>query len=238
MCDRLMLCRNPADMGEGDRMAMALTDDQRWRIGMNKAASTVSLVLLWVLAAGCESQGTKARVHLRVFEVPTQVLRLHMPDRSPRKLSDSAYFVSVVTPSDLDAMLRSQGANPRLLAESTRVINDWPAVPDTWVYAPAYAGMRLDTICAGGGVGYLGVRERGGHLDVHLDYMVDHRGPQGQKLVDSKIFYEYRYPEGQVLLFHTPASGSEGAPQQHVIAFEVTRENATNQQPPDVLAYR
>ncbi len=213
---------------------------------MNKAASTISLVLLWVLAAGCESQGTKARVHLRVFEVPTQVLRLHMSDRSPRKLSDSAYFVSVVTRGDLDAMLQSPGASPRMLAESTRVINDWPALADTWVYSPAYAGMRLDTICSGGGVGYLGVREQGGHLEVHLDYLVNHRGPQGQKLVESKIFYEYRYPEGQVLLFHAPANDSGQAPQQHVIAFEVTRENGTplngtpasNRQPPDVLAYR
>jgi hypothetical protein len=213
---------------------------------MNKAAAMISLVLLWVLAAGCESQGTKARVHLRVFEVPTQVLRLHMSDRSPRKLSDSAYYVSVVTPRDLDALLQSPGANPRMLAESTRVINDWPAVADTWVYSPAYAGMRLDTICSGGGVGYLGVREQFGHLEVHLDYLVNHRGPHGQKLVESKIFYEYRYPEGQVLLFHAPANASDEAPQQHVIAFEVKREGVTplngtpasNRQPPDVLAYR
>ncbi len=194
---------------------------------MNKAALTTSLVLLWVLAAGCESQGTKARVHLRVFEVPTQVLRLHMSDRSPQKLADSAYYVSVVAPRDLDAMLRSPGASPRLLTESTRVINDWPAVADTWVYAPAYAGMRLDTICSGGGAGYLGVREQFGQLQVHLDYMVNHRGPQGEKLVESKIFYERGYPEGQVLLFHAPANASNEAPQQHVIAFEVTRENPT-----------
>ena len=181
-----------------------------------------------------------------MFEVPTQVLRLHMSDQHPRKLSDSAYFVSVVTLGDLDAMLQSPGANPRMLTESTRIINDWPEVADTWVYSPAYAGMRLDTICTGGGVGYLGVRDQGGHLEVHLDYLVNHRGPQGQKLVDSKIFYQYRYPEGQVLLFHTAANASDEAPQQHVIAFEVTREDATppsgtatsNGPSPDVLAYR
>jgi len=227
-------------------MTIALTCDQKWRIGMKKAAPTILLILLWVLAAGCESQGTKARVHLRVFEVPTQVLRLHMSDRSPRKLSDSAYFVSVVTPSNLDAMLQYQGVNSRLLADSTRVINDWPAVADTWVYSPTYAGMRLDTICTGGGAGYLGVREQGGQLEVHLDYLVNHRGPQGQKLVESKIFYEYRYPEGQVLLFHAPANASGEAPQQHVIAFEVTREDAvplngtpgSDQQPSNVLGYR
>ena len=213
---------------------------------MKKVAAVMSLLSLWVLATGCESQGTQARVHLRVFEVPTQVLRLHLSERSPRKLSDSAYFVSVVTPNDLDAMLRSPGANPRLLTESTRVINDWPAVADTWVYSPVYPGMRLDTICTGGGAGYLGVREQSGHLQVHLDYMVNHRGPQGQKLVESKIFYEYRFPEGQVLLFHTSANAANEAPQQHVIAFEVTRENpaplygapASNEQPSNVLGYR
>ena len=213
---------------------------------MKKAATVMSLLSLWVLAAGCESQATKARVHLRVFEVPTQVLRLHMSDQAPRKLSDSAYFVSVVTTNDLNAILRAPGAAPRLLTESTRIINDWPEVADTWVYSPAYAGMRLDTICSGGGVGYLGVREQFGQLQVHLDYMVNHRGPRGEKLVESKIFYEQSYPEGQVLLFHAPASTAAGAPQQHVIAFEVTRENATpldgtpagNRPPPDVLAYR
>lgn len=213
---------------------------------MKKPAPIVSLVLLWVLAAGCGSQATKARVHLRVFEVPTQILRLHMSDRNPQKLADSAYYVSVVTRRNLDDMLRSPGASPRLLAESTRVINDWPEVADTWVYAPAYAGMRLDTICSGGGVGYLGVREQFGQLQVHLDYMVNHRGPQGQKRVESKIFYEHSYPEGQVLLFHAPANAPQEAPQQHVIAFEVTREStaplngtpASHGQPPDVLAYR
>jgi hypothetical protein len=213
---------------------------------MKKVASIVFLVLLWVLAAGCESQGTTARVHLRVFEVPTQVLRLHLSDRNPRKLSDSAYYVSVVTPRDLDAMLRSPGTGPRLLAESTRVVNDWPAVADTWVYAPSYAGMRLDTICNGGGVGYLGVREQFGHLEVHLDYMVNHRGPLGQKLVESKIFYEYRFPEGQVLLFHAPANVPDEAPQQHVIAFEITREDtkpltgtpASTLEPSEILGYR
>jgi hypothetical protein len=213
---------------------------------MKKAAAIMSLLSLWVLAAGCESQATKARVHLRVFEVPTQVLRLHMSDQNPRKLSDSAYFVSVVTTNDLNAILRSPGSAPRLLTESTRIINDWPAVADTWVYSPVYPGMRLDTICTGGGVGYLGVREQFGQLQVHLDYMVNHRGPRGEKLVESQIFYEHNYPEGQVLLFHAPASAADGAPQQHVIAFEVTRENAAplngtpagNQQPWDVLAYR
>ncbi len=207
---------------------------------MNKAAPTISLALLWVLAGGCESQPTKARVHLRVFEVPTQVLRLHMSDQNSRKLSDSAYYVSVVSPGDLEAMLRSPGVNPRLLADSTRIINDWPAVADTWVDSPTYAGVRLDSICTGGGVGYVGVRDQGGHLEVHLDYLVDHRGPQGQKLIESKIFYEYQYPEGQILLFHTPARASGEGQQEHAIAFEVTREDAapSQGQTPDVLAYR
>ena len=207
---------------------------------MNKAALTVSLALLWVLACGCESQPTKARVHLRVFEVPTQVLRLHTSDQNSRKLSDSAYFVSVVTRSDLNAMLQSPGAGPRLLADSTRIINDWPAVADTWVYSPTYAGVRLDSICTGGGVGYVGVRDQGGQLEVHLDYLVDHRGPQGQKLVESKIFYDYRFSEGQVLLFHAPENAPGEGPQQHVIAFEITREDAapSQGQAQDVLAYR
>jgi hypothetical protein len=214
---------------------------------MNKAALITSLVLLWVLTSGCESQATRARVRLRVFEVPTQVLRLHLSDRSPRKLSDSAYYVSVVSRRDLDALLQSAGTDSRLLADNTRIIDDWrPAAPDTWVYAPAYAGIRLDSISTGGGVGYLGVGDQGGQLLIHVDYLINHRGPQGQKLVESKIAYEDPYPEGQVLLFHAPANAPNEVPQQHVIAFEVMRENTTSPngtpastlQPSEILGYR
>jgi len=212
---------------------------------MNKTVPMISLLPLWVLAAGCENQGTQARVHLRVFEVPTQTLRLHTPEQNLYKLSHSAYLVSVVSPDDLHAMLRAPGASPRILAERTRVINDWPAVMDTWVYSPSYAGMGLDTICTGGGAGSLGVRERGRNLEVRLDYIVNHRGPQGQTLIESKIFYESYYPEGQVLLFHTPTNSPDETPRQHVIAFEITRENRMAvygaqdswRQPPDLRPY-
>ena len=227
-------------------MAITLTCDQKGRIGMNKAASTSSLLLLWVLAAGCQSQATQARVHLRVFEVPAEVLRFHTSDQNPHKLSDSAYSVSVVTCDALDVMLRFNGAPRRLLAERTRVINDWPAMADTWVYSPSYAGMGADSICTGGGVGSVGVRERGRNLEVRLDYLVNHRGPQGQRLIESKLFYEHDYPEGRVLLFHSPASAPDGSARQHIIAFEITRADPapvygtpnSMRQPPDVLAYR
>lgn len=203
---------------------------------MNKAASISSLLLLWVLAAGCQSQGTQAQIHLRVFEVPTHVLQQHASDQNSRKLWNSAYSVSVVSPNELQAMLRSTGATQHLLAERTRVINDWPAIPDTWVYSPNYAGMAQGDICAGDGVGSVGVREHFGNLEVRLDYLVSHRGTQGERLIESKLFYDRAYPEGQVLLFHTAADGSAESPQQHIIAFEITRENQTPG--PEVLAYR
>jgi len=206
---------------------------------MKKAASIVSLVLLWVFGTGCESQGTRAQIHVRVFEVPAQVLRLHTSSQSPRKLSDSAYCVSVVTPENLDALLQYNGTAQRLLAERTRVIEDWPAIADTWVYASSYAGRGADCLYTGGGVGSLGVRERGGNLQVRLDYMVNHRGPQGQRLIDSEIFYDHDYPEGQVLLFHAPLDAEDGSSERHVIAFEIERARpAPTYAPPEVLAYR
>jgi hypothetical protein len=241
---------DPADMVEGNRMPVALTCDHRWRIGMKKAAGIGLLLVLWVLAAGCRSEGTEARVHLRVFEVPTQVLRLHTADQRPQRLSNSAYVLSVVTPNELDAMLRTSGTNQRLLTERTRVISDWPAMADTWVYASGYAGRAPNGTNnhtgSGGGVGSLGVRERGRNLEVRLDYMVSHNNSQGQRLIDSQIFYEHSYPEGQVLLFHTPTNEGDGSSGQHVIAFEITRDDhmpafgATNsgRQTPEVLAYR
>ncbi len=213
---------------------------------MNKAVAVMSLLSLWVLAAGCGSQSTKARVHLRVFEVPTQVLRLHTGDEKPYKVADSKYALSIVNPNDLNAMLRSPASNSHLLAENTRVIDYWPAVTDTWVYSPSYAGGGPEGFYTGGGVGSLGVREWAGHLEVRLDYLVDHRGPQGQKLIESKLFYEHRYPEGQVLLFHAPSRAPDGIARQHVIAFEVTRDNPLGAfgqtdrqgQPSDILGYR
>jgi len=104
----------------------------------------------------------------------------------------------------------------------------------------------IDGFYTGGGAGSLGVRERGGHLEVRLDYIIDHRGPRGQKLIESKLFYEYRYPEGEVLLFHAPSHASGGIARQHVIAFEITRDNPLasfdqadrHGQPSDILGYR
>jgi hypothetical protein len=245
-CDRIMPGPDPADMGDGHRITVWSHWQLSWEDRMNKAASVVSLLLLWVFAAGCGSQSTKARVHLSVFEVPTQVLRLHTSDQNPRKLPQSDYYVSVVTPNDLNAMLRSQEAQSRVLADSTRVINDWPAIADTWVYSPSYAGLGPDGFYTGGGAGSLGVRERGGRLEVRLDYLVDHRGPAGKKLIESKIFYEHLYPEGEVLLFHTPSAAANGVSRQHVIAFEITRDQDLPKlgewdrpsRTPDVLGYR
>jgi hypothetical protein len=213
---------------------------------MKKAASTSSLLLLWVLATGCQSQSTQARVHLRVFEVTTQALQLQVSERHLHKLSDSAYSVSVVTPGDLDILLQSSGSKQPLLTERTRVIDGWPAIADTWAYSPNYTGMGQYSICIGGGVGSLGVRQHGRNLEVRLDYTVDHRGPQGQMLIESKLFYDHDYPEGRVLLFHTPAHEPDGSSRQHVIAFEITRQDQrstfeateSRRQPPEILAYR
>jgi hypothetical protein len=202
---------------------------------MKKAASVVSLLALWVLATGCESQkSTRAQVHLRVFEMPTQVLQQNTADQNPRRLSNSVYSVSVVSAGQLEAMLQSNGAPSRMLTDSTRVVSNWPWETDTWVYSPMYTVTEPGAICAGSGVGALGVREQGGHLQVHFDYMVNHGGSQGQKLIESKISYDYNYSEGQVLLFHAPANGTGERPRHHVIAFEISRADRT----PDVLAYR
>ena len=80
--------------------------------------------------------------------------------------------MSIVTPHELNAMLTSKAAPPRLLADNTRVVNDWPAKTDSWVYSPGYAGWGPDYISTGGAVGSLGVRESGGQLE-------QGRGPEG-----------------------------------------------------------
>jgi hypothetical protein len=198
----------------------ALAHGDEWRIGMTKTVTIVSLVLLWVLAAGCGSRPTRAQVHLKVFEVPTHVLRQNTLERRLYKVPGSAYSLSVVTPEELEAMLGRWNARTRLLAESTRIIEDWPGMAYTWVYSAGGPVIRPDAICSGGGAGTVGVRERDGRLEVRIESLVDHRGPQGQKLVESEIFYEHLYPEGRILLFHTPSNASGLSSQHHVIAFE------------------
>ena len=195
---------------------------------MNRAASTISLLLLWVLATGCSSQRTEARIRVRAFEIPTDILRQHTSEGRLYKLSESAYSLSVVTRNELNAMLSREDARPYLLADSTRFIDDWPGETDTWLYSPALGGGGQDALRTGGGVGFLGARDRAGRLEVHIDYLIDHRGPQGQKLIESKIFYEYYYPEGKVLLFHTPSSASDRRPRHHVVAVEAAREDRTS----------
>jgi hypothetical protein len=206
---------------------------------MNKAALILSSTLLWVFGSGCESTGTRAQVHVRVFEVPSEVLRQHVAGQRPERLPGSAYSVSVITPNNLNAMLRSDSVQQRLLAERTRVIDDWPAIADTWVYSPNDAGQDVASLYTGGGVGYLGVRNEGNNMKVRLDYMVNHRGPQGQKLIESQFFYKSGYHEGDVLLFHAPFKASDGSTERHVIAFEITRARpAPRSSSPDVLAFQ
>lgn len=195
---------------------------------MNRAASTIALLLLWVLATGCSSERTEARIRVRAFEIPTDILRQHTAQGQLYKLSESAYSLSVVTKNELNALLSREDVRARLLADSTRVIDDWPGETDTWVYSPTFGEVGPDAFRTGGGVGFLGVRDRDGRLEVRIDYLIDHRGPQGQKLIESKIFYDYYYPEGKVLLFHTPSSASDRRPRHHVVAFEAAREDRTS----------
>jgi hypothetical protein len=201
---------------------------------MKKAAGVIALMLLWVLGAGCASQATKARVRMRVFDMPTQALRRGLPDQKPHRLADSAYCVSVVSPDQLNAMLLSNNPRPWTLADRTRVINDWPSTTDTWAYAPNQEAVRAGALYTGGGVGALGVGTHGQHLTVHVDYMVSHRSPRGEQLVDSQFYYENDYPEGQVLLFYTPSDTSGAGARYQVIAFEFTRAPQAS----DILAYR
>ncbi len=201
---------------------------------MKKAAGVVALTLLWVFGAGCASQATKARVRMRVFDMPTQILRRGLPDQKPRKMADSSYCVSVVSPDQLNAMLLSNDARLWILADRSRVINDWPSTTDSWAYAPDQEAVRAGALYSGGGVGALGVGAHGRHLSVHVDYMMSHRSPRGEQLVDSKLYYEADHPDGQVLLFYTPSDTSGAGARYQVIAFEIARAPQAS----DVLAYR
>ena len=195
---------------------------------MKKIGWTIPLFLLGALTAGCGSEGqeTQARVRLRVFEIPAYVLQHYTQGRNLYELPRSDYSLSIVTPDQVDAMLSDREAAPQMLAENNRVIDRWPRLADTWAYSRIFGGMGPEAYCSGGGAGFLGVRERDGQLEIRVEYLVNHSGPHGQKLIESEIFYEYFYPQGHVLLFHAPVGDSEQAQQKHIVALEAALERS------------
>ena len=186
-------------------------------------------ITLAVLGAGCQgqSQRVQARIELKVFDLPTHILREYTLGKKMWTLRDSSYSLNTITPRELSSMLSRPDANVRVLYEKERSINDWPRITDSWSYSRARNDSAILSTTSGGGAGCLGVRKRDGGLELRIDYYVTHRGERGKKIIESQIFYEHVYPEDRVLLFHAPAGLSAQRPRHHVVAFKATREEVT-----------
>jgi hypothetical protein len=183
------------------------------------------LVVFAVLTAGCQNRygPAAARVEITVLEVPTQYLREYTLGKGTQEMADSSYSLTALRPEELDSLQTRPDANARLLHFRRREIDRWPRVTDNWSYTTGRDDGLGQSTSAGGGAGFLGVRERESQLEIRIDYLVTHRGVLGQRSVESKIFYEHFYPAGNVLVFHAPAGLLGRKPSHHIIAFHAVR---------------
>jgi len=197
---------------------------------MRRAVWIISALLLWVLGAGCQGryQPAQARIQVTVFEAPARLVREYALETRMRKVPDSSYFMSVISPDELHSMLTRQDGAARVLYEENRVVRDWPRAADSWSYSRPHGHGGSDSACSGGGAGFLGVRGRDDHLETRIRYMVNHRGPNGRKAVESNISFESYFPVGRILLFCAPSCLSQQPPQLHAIAFQATPEDWTH----------
>ncbi len=196
---------------------------------MRRAVWVTSTILLWVLGAGCQGryQPAQARIQVTVFEAPARIVREYTLETRMRRVPDSSYFVSVISTEELHTMLTRQDSTTRMLYEDNRIVRDWPRAPDSWSYSLPRGDAGSDSGCSGGGAGFLGVRGRDDHLETRIRYIVNHRGPNGRKAVESNISFGSYFPVGRVLLFCAPSCLSQQPPQLHAIAFQVAQEDWT-----------
>ncbi len=109
---------------------------------------------------------------------------------------------------------RANGTNC-FFCDVTKVADRWPiGVPAGWGYANGDCG-------AGGGQGFVGVRNKGGEVQVRFEYHVDHRVSEvWDGLVQSRILYEGKAPSQKTaLVFLVPFVGKYAA-EYLVVAFE------------------
>jgi hypothetical protein len=189
---------------------------------MKRTACITATVVLWVLGAGCQSryQPAQARIQITVFEAPAPVIRQYTLGTKMHQVPDSSYLVTVISREALQNILTPHGGAARLLYEDSRVVRDWPRATDSWSYCHPFGGGP-DGACSGGAAGFLGVRGGGNHLETRINYIVNHRGPNGRKAVESSLSFDSYFPLGRVLLFFAPSQLSS---RFHAIAFQATPE--------------
>jgi hypothetical protein len=180
-------------------------------------------------------QPAQARIRITAFEAPAQMVREFALGAKVRNLPNSAYSVAVITPRQLRRMLGRENRAARLLYEDDRVIRDWPRATDSWSYSYPFDDVELGGACSGGAAGFLGVRRRGGRLEMRISYIINHRGANGRKAVDSHIDFECEFPVGKVLLFFAPSHLSNLSPRIHAVAFQAVQEERTS--PYDKMKY-
>src|SRR4030042_3824588 len=107
------------------------------RSAMRKTLWIGSILLLWVLGAGCQggSQPAQARIQVTVFEAPFRTVREFTLGSKIRRVPDSSYSVAVIRREQLERLLTRPDSAARVLYEDNRIVRDWPRATDSWSYS-------------------------------------------------------------------------------------------------------
>jgi predicted Ser/Thr protein kinase len=192
---------------------------------------------LWVIFAIAGSDGARAQIHTRVFEVDAKLVDelVPGPTRKPGQMQDSEEAIRV-EPSksgqtaqgalraaqtaeigaDVFARLLEDGANPPgVLDEELREGYWWPKVAMNSHY------LRQGKIAGGGNLeGFLGLRRDKGVLQLRVEYNGLHGMNSAYQVV--KIVWEGGAPSPEAArAFFIPVSRTDGTARYLVIAVEV-----------------
>ncbi|MBX7246308.1 MAG: serine/threonine protein kinase [Candidatus Sumerlaeaceae bacterium] len=128
-----------------------------------------------------------------------------------------------------NTLMRSLDPRSGMLAFQIREIATWPATADTWAYS-----RSSPLIGSGNGTGFLGIRKRGGNLEVRADYLLRHSlvdaNTSGSRLgLSSRLLYEGPVRTDRFLAFLIPFLRADRTPRYLMVCFVIdpTKKPAT-----------
>ncbi len=168
--------------------------------------------------AGCKRTGThgaSADIRHRIFEVPAELLDEVVPPEKRTSITNSTYSIAQGSQADLSTLMDGMLSDSGLLVDASRRISVWPKTADTW----AYSKTDGELLGGGSGAGFVGVRSRGGHHEIRIEYDVNHT-INTREPIQSKLTYEGALADDGVLIALRPFKRTDGVAVVHIVAFE------------------
>ncbi len=195
-------------------------------------------VVMALITSGClPGHGTgkhtweQAKVRLRIFEVPPDVVDSIIPKETRKPLNDSTYVTAEASAEIVSSLLDGMAANPGLLHDQKRPIRGWSSTRDQWICCKADKALQGTSH----GEGSPGVRIRDGVREIRLEYNVTHTidvtptndetepATKGTLPIEEKIYYEGPVPPDKIIIFMKPFVRSDGTELVHLLVFEVVK---------------